>query len=74
MIWDNTIFALGLPGHIGMRPNLRSFGHAGVSRPIGFADPEIGLGFAYAPNHMFSGKGINPRLQALVDTIYAAFE
>jgi len=67
-------FALGLPGHIGMGPNLRSFGHTGAGGAIGFADPDIGLGFAYAPNHMFSGKGISPRLQALVDTVYAAFE
>ena len=52
----------------------QAFGHVGAGGSIGFADPDIGLGFAYAPNHMFSGKGISPRLQALVDTVYAAFE
>jgi CubicO group peptidase (beta-lactamase class C family) len=67
-------FALGLPGQIGMGPNLRSFGHTGAGGAIGFADPDAGLGFAYAPNHMYSGAGISPRLQALVDALYAALD
>jgi len=65
-------FALGLPGHLAMGPSPRAFGHTGAGGAIGFADPDAGLGFAYAPNHMYSGGGISPRLQALVDALYAA--
>ncbi|MDG2286372.1 MAG: serine hydrolase, partial [Alphaproteobacteria bacterium] len=65
-------FALALPGHLAMGPNLRSFGHTGAGGAIGFADPDSGLGFAYAPNHMYSGTGISPRLNALVNALYAA--
>lgn len=65
-------FALGLPGHLAMGPSPRAFGHTGAGGAIGFADPDAGLGFAYAPNHMYSGPGISPRLEALVDAVYAA--
>ena len=65
-------FALGLPGHLAMGPSPRAFGHTGAGGAIGFADPDAGLGFAYAPNHMYSGPGISPRLSILVDALYAA--
>ena len=65
-------FALGLPGHLAMGPSPRAFGHTGAGGAIGFADPDAGLGFAYAPNRMYSGPGISPRLSALVDALYAA--
>ena len=65
-------FALGLPGHLAMGPSPRAFGHTGAGGAIGFADPDAGLGFAYAPNHMYSGPGISPRLVALVDALYGA--
>ncbi len=65
-------FALGLPGHLAMGPSPRAFGHTGAGGAIGFADPDAGLGFAYAPNRMHSGPGISPRLSALVDALYAA--
>lgn len=65
-------FALGLPGHLAMGPSPRAFGHTGAGGAIGFADPDTGLGFAYAPNHMYAGPGISPRLSALVDALYAA--
>ena len=65
-------FALGLPGHLAMGPSPRAFGHTGAGGAIGFADPDAGLGFAYAPNHMYSGPGISPRLNALVDALYEA--
>ena len=63
-------FALGLPGHLAMGPSPRAFGHTGAGGAIGFADPDAGLGFAYAPNRMYSGPGISPRLAALVDALY----
>ena len=63
-------FALGLPGHLAMGPSPRAFGHTGAGGAIGFADPDAGLGFAYAPNCMYAGPGISPRLSALVDALY----
>ena len=63
-------FVLGLPGHLAMGPSPRAFGHTGAGGAIGFADPDAGLGFAYAPNCMYSGPGISPRLAALVDALY----
>ena len=65
-------FALGLPGHLAMGPSPRAFGHTGAGGAIGFADPDAGLGFAYAPNRMHSAPGISPRLGALVDALYEA--
>ena len=65
-------FVLGLPGHLAMGPSPRAFGHTGAGGAIGFADPDAGLGFAYAPNCMYSGPGISPRLAVLVDALYAA--
>ena len=63
-------FILGLPGHIAMGPSARAFGHTGAGGAIGFADPDAKVGFAYAPNCMYSGPGISPRLQSIVDAFY----
>ena len=65
-------FALGLPGRLAMGPSPRAFGHTGAGGAIGFADPDAGLGFAYAPGRMYAGPGISPRLSALVDALYEA--
>jgi CubicO group peptidase (beta-lactamase class C family) len=65
-------FLLGTPGHVAMGPSPRAFGHTGAGGAIGFADPDARVGFAYAPNHMYSGPGASPRLAALVDALYLA--
>lgn len=65
-------FLLGYPGHVALGPSPRAFGHTGAGGAVGFADPDTGIGFAYAPNHMYSGPGISPRLRALVDALYDA--
>ncbi|MCW3489479.1 serine hydrolase domain-containing protein [Dethiobacter alkaliphilus] len=50
-----------------------AFGHHGGGGSGGFADPDAGIGFAYAPNHMmpwhlkFRG---DPRKDALIDALY----
>ena len=67
-------YLLNLPGHVAMGTSPRAFGHTGAGGAIGFADPDAALGFAYAPNHMYSGPGVSPRLQALVDAVYAALD
>lgn len=65
-------FILGDPPHVPLGPNPRSFGHTGAGGALGFADPDAGIGFAYAPNRMHVGSPISPRLQRLVDATYAA--
>jgi CubicO group peptidase (beta-lactamase class C family) len=47
------------------------FGHFGVGGALGFADPDAGIAFAYAPNRGGS-RWQNPRTQALVDAAYEA--
>ncbi|MBV8168102.1 MAG: beta-lactamase family protein [Alphaproteobacteria bacterium] len=65
-------FILGDPPHVPLGPNPRSFGHTGAGGALGFADPDAGIGFAYAPNRMHVGSPISPRLQRLVDALYVA--
>ena len=67
-------FLLGLPGQVAMGPSPDAFGHTGAGGAIGFADPEARVGLCYAPNHMYSGPGSSPRLQALVNALYAGLD
>jgi CubicO group peptidase (beta-lactamase class C family) len=53
-------------------PNPLAFGHSGMGGSLGFADPELELGFGYAMNRMENGVFlIGPRATALMN---AAFE
>jgi CubicO group peptidase (beta-lactamase class C family) len=75
-------FVLGRPSRFGLGfqltqperplgPNPRSFGHFGVGGSLGFADPDVGLAFAYVLNS--SGpRWQNPRNRGLIDAVYAA--
>jgi CubicO group peptidase (beta-lactamase class C family) len=75
-------FVLGRPSRFGLGfqltqperplgPNPRSFGHFGAGGSLGFADPDVGLAFAYVLNR--SGpRWQNPRNRALIDATYAA--
>lgn len=63
-------FFLSGPPMVPMGPNPRAFGHPGAGGAIGFADPEAGLSFAYAPNFMCAGGGSGERCNALVDALY----
>lgn len=51
----------------------RAFGHHGRGGSGGFADPDVGIGFAYAPNHA-SFRAVrmrgDPRKDALMDALY----
>ena len=53
----------------------RAFGHHGGGGCGGFADPDVGIGFAYAPNRFMSWhlhmRG-DPRKDALIDALYQA--
>ena len=52
----------------------RGFGHAGAGGSVGFADPEMGLGFAYVMTQMHSNLSVDPRRDRLIDAVYDSFE
>jgi CubicO group peptidase (beta-lactamase class C family) len=74
---SDIVYSLGyvkpMPGQQFGTAAGRAFGHHGGGGSGGFADPDVGIGFAYAPNclslfdmHM---RG-DPRKDALMDTLY----
>jgi CubicO group peptidase (beta-lactamase class C family) len=48
----------------------RSYGHTGLGGSFGFADPDIGLGYAYAMNRGGYSLPTDPREVALRDAVY----
>lgn len=50
----------------------RSFGHYGAGGSVGFADPDVELGFGYVMNKMFMGLTGDPRTTTLIDATYEA--
>ncbi len=81
---DNVDLVLGLPMSWGIGfalnksmglygPNPKSFGHHGWGGSFAFADPERGLGVAYAMNYMREPlDAIDPRIAALTQAVYSS--
>jgi CubicO group peptidase (beta-lactamase class C family) len=65
-------FLLGGVDDVPLNANPRSFGHGGAGGALAFADPDLELGFAYAPSHLHGQKGPSPRTKALVDAVMAS--
>lgn len=67
----NTRFGLGYMLHSSASPLLApgSFGHPGRGGPLGFADPESGIAFAYVTNGYRKTVTADPRAQALVRAV-----
>ncbi|PCI54375.1 MAG: serine hydrolase [Alphaproteobacteria bacterium] len=63
-------FFLNTPELVSMGTNPNGFGHPGAGGSIGFADPEVGLSFAYSPNRMCAGAGLGDRCEHLIETLY----
>jgi CubicO group peptidase (beta-lactamase class C family) len=48
----------------------RAFGQPGAGGSVGFADPDLGLGFAYIMNQMEPGVLPNPKSTLLIRKMY----
>jgi len=64
-------FLLGGVKEVPINDNPRSFGHGGAGGALAFADPDLDLGFAYGPSHLYGGQAPSPRTKALVDAVIA---
>lgn len=62
-------FLLGGPKDVPMSHNPGAFGHGGAGGAMAFADPDIGLGFAYGTSRLHDQKGASPRTRALVSAV-----
>ena len=51
-------------------PSPSAFGHPGAGGSIGFADPELGIGFAFIPSTMHPGALPGPRTRKLIGALY----
>ena len=72
---DETSFSAGFMtnefGVYGTAPVSRSvFGHPGAGGSIAFADPELGIGFAFIPSAMNPGALPGPRTRKLLAALY----
>ena len=53
-------------------PNPRSFGHPGAGGSLGYADPDANIGFGYTMNQMQQNLSGDPRVNGLIDALYAS--
>jgi CubicO group peptidase (beta-lactamase class C family) len=66
-----TRFGAGFWLHGSASPMIQdgSFGHPGMGGSLGFANPELGIGFGYVMNRMGNGVTSDPRSIALADAV-----
>jgi CubicO group peptidase (beta-lactamase class C family) len=69
---ESTSFSAGFMtnDHGVYGPAPTAFGHPGAGGSLAFADPAIGLGFAFIPSAMHSGALPGPRTRKLVAALY----
>lgn len=74
MLGEEVTFGLGFTPTSSRRPlgpNPRSFGHFGSGGALGFADPDAGVAFGYAMNHLIP-RWQSTRNRALIDAVFDA--
>lgn len=74
ILGDDVTWGLGFQPTTPRRPlgpNPRSFGHFGSGGALGFADPDAGIAFGYAMDHLIP-RWQSTRNRALIDAVYAA--
>jgi CubicO group peptidase (beta-lactamase class C family) len=72
VLGEEVTFGLGFKPTVPRRPfgpNPRSFGHFGTGGAVGFADPDAGVAFGYAMNHVIP-RWQSSRNRALIDAVY----
>jgi CubicO group peptidase (beta-lactamase class C family) len=72
ILGEEVVFGLGFKPttpHRPFGPNPGSFGHFGTGGAVGFADPDAGVAFGYAMNHVIP-RWQSPRNRALIDALY----
>ena len=69
---DQTSFSVGFMTnqHGVYGPSPAAFGHPGAGGSLAFADPSLGLGFAFIPSAMHPGALPGPRTRSLVASLY----
>jgi CubicO group peptidase (beta-lactamase class C family) len=74
ILGEETTFGLGFKPTVPRRPfgpNPHSFGHFGTGGAVGFADPDAGVAFGYAMNHVIP-RWQSSRNRALIDAVYGS--
>lgn len=74
ILGDEVTYGLGFQPTTTRRPlgpNDRSFGHYGSGGALGFADPDAGIAFGYAMNHLIP-RWQSTRNRALIAAVYAS--
>ncbi|MCU1351634.1 MAG: hypothetical protein JWM05_843 [Acidimicrobiales bacterium] len=74
ILGEEVTFGLGFQPTTARRPlgpNGRSFGHYGSGGALGFADPDAGVAFGYAMNHLIP-RWQSSRNRALIDAVYSS--
>ena len=72
VLLDTTSFSAGFMtnAHGVYGPSATAFGHPGAGGAIAFADPSLGLGFAFIPSAMHPGALPGPRTRSLIEALY----
>jgi len=74
ILGEEVTFGLGFKPTVPRRPfgpNQHSFGHFGTGGAVGFADPDAGISFGYAMNHVIP-RWQSSRNRALIDALYGS--
>jgi CubicO group peptidase (beta-lactamase class C family) len=73
---DGIQFSLGFMKSTAAWPfgSTRSFGSPGAGGSLGFADPEVGIGYGYVTSQMGTALTGDPRDVALRDALYSALQ